>query len=184
MEKFVFFEVREEIICSTQTLRVLGTAKAIANLGFQRWKSTPWLFHTTSPLEGVLKQMFTLSSCVTWAICSEYYRVMCSPLWVIHKISWSCVKQVTVKVLQGSGWLMFGISLLLLFAFWQRNWKLSGLWNWLCNVWIVLLKVCGVLACGLLMQNKTKDGFNLHLGVLLGKVSNSPNFVVQQTHTG
>lgn len=68
MEKFVFFETKEEITCSTQALRVLGTAKAVANLGFQRWKSTPWLFHTTSPFEGVLKQMFTLSSCVTWAI--------------------------------------------------------------------------------------------------------------------
>lgn len=163
VEKFVFFETKEEIVCSTQTLRVLGTAKAVASLGFQRWKTIPWLFHTTSPFEGVLKQMFTLSSCVTWAMCSEYYGVMCSPLWVIHKISLSCAKQVTVCEGSPRFWLTYVWNksfVVICFLTEELEIVCSLELTWCCSD--SAFKVSGVLACGLLMQNKSKDGFKVH----------------------
>lgn len=73
-----------------------------------------------------------------------------------------CAKQVTVKVLQGSGWLVFGINLLLLFALWQEG--LEIVWTLEQTLWCLdsALKVSGMLACGLLMQNKSKHGLKVH----------------------
>lgn len=86
VEKLSFYSLwtEDEIICSAQILRVLSTAKGVFNFEFQNKRASlviPYHFLC----ERILTQILSLSSCVTWAMCSQYYGVMCSsPLWIIH----------------------------------------------------------------------------------------------------